>query len=373
MEASLQGRNFLALEDFTPEEIMYLLDLSHEMKRECHEGIDQRRYHGKNLLMLFEMGSTRTRCAFETAGQDLGMGTTYLSNSHFGKKETIKDSMRVFSGMYRAIAYRGPSHAQLLEMVKDCTIPVINGYTNHQHPTQMLADAMTLQEIWGRDGLKGKTFCFIGRGGEVNSFSYAVMCAMLGMNFVYVTSFMDFEDALAQLTPAQREMYHRYVPEGTMPNHWESKMPAAKRAIVEDLYARYHPECSFIETDDLDAVKGVDAFATENWGFFTDPAPAWLPGIVRFRPYQVNRELLERTGNPDVVVLHMLPATHNADHEAGAELADIVAPDDPELADFLHKGFEVTDEVFEEQAHHIFREAENRQHTIRAVLRAVLG
>lgn len=373
MTVSLKGRNFLELEDFTPQEIEYLLDLSHEMKRERYDGIDQRRYHGKNLLMLFEMGSTRTRCAFETSGCDLGMGTTYLSNSHFGSKETIKDSMRVFSGMYGAIAYRGPHHGQLLEMARDCSIPIINGYTDHQHPTQMLADAMTLQEIWGRDGLRGKTFCFIGRGGEVNSFSYAVMCAMLGMNFVYVTSFMEFEEALDRLSPVQRELYHQYVPQGTMPNHWESKMPAAKRAIVESLFKRYSPECTFVETDDLDAVKGVDAFATENWGFFTDPAPAWLPGIVRFRPYQVNRELLERTGNSDVVVLHMLPATHNCDHAAGEELAGIVAADDPELANFLRQGFEMTDEVFEHQAAHIFRESENRQHTIKAVLRAVLG
>lgn len=370
MSASLKGRHFLALEDFTPEEIRYLLDLSHDMKKEKKAREDQRRHPGTDLLMLFEMGSTRTRCAFETSGCDLGMGTTYLSNSHFGTKETVKDSMRVFSEMYDVIAYRGPRHSQLLEMVKYSDIPIINGYTNHQHPTQMLADAMTLEEIWGRGNLAGKTFCFIGRGGEVNSFSYAVMCAMLGMNFVYVTSFMEFDEALSKLTPSQRELYHQYVPEGSLPNHWEARMPAEKRAIVEDLYARYHPECKFIETDDIAAVEGVDAFATENWGFFTDPVETWLPGIVRFRPYQVNRELLEMTGNPDVVVLHMLPATHNCDHQAGQDL--IAAIDDPALRDFLSKGLEVTDEVFEENAPHIFREAGNRMHTIKAVVEAVL-
>ena len=143
LEGSFKGKNFLQLEDFTPEELRYLLDLSIRMKKEKKAGVDQRKDIGKNMLMLFEMESTRTRCSFETSAQDLGMGTTYLSNSHFGTKETIKDSMRVFSAMYDVIAYRGKEHSQLLEMTKDCTIPIINGYTMHEHPTQMLADFMT--------------------------------------------------------------------------------------------------------------------------------------------------------------------------------------------------------------------------------------
>lgn len=369
MSISLKGRNFLALEDFTPEEIRYLLDLSLELKAEKKNGVNQQEFTGQNMLMLFEMNSTRTRCAFETSACDLGMGTTFLSNSHFGDTETVKDSMRVFSSMYDVIAYRGAKHSTLLEMIKDSTIPVINGYTDHQHPTQMLADFMTLDEVWGREGYKGKTVCFIGRGGAVNSFSYAVICAMLGVNFTYVTSYMGLDEALDGLTEAQRELFHSFVPKGVVSPNWNTKMDPVKRKIVEDLYAKYSPHCKFVETDDISAVKGVDMITTENWGFFTDPVETWLPGIVRFRPYQVNRELLERTENPDCIVMHMLPSTHNMDHASGQRL--LTAIDDEKLRDFLKLGMEVTDEVFEENAEYIFREAENRQHTIKAVTKAV--
>lgn len=371
LEGSFKGKNFLQLEDFTPEELRYLLDLSIRMKKEKKAGVDQRKDIGKNMLMLFEMESTRTRCSFETSAQDLGMGTTYLSNSHFGTKETIKDSMRVFSAMYDVIAYRGKEHSQLLEMTKDCTIPIINGYTMHEHPTQMLADFMTLDEVYGREGYKGKTFVYIGRGGACCAFSYAVACAMFGMNFKFITSFMSLEEAVSLLTREEQERFYSEVPRGSQVDGWSGAMPEDQKKFIRELYAKYNPQCTFTETEDIDEIKGADVVSTENWGFFTNKAITWLPGIAKYRKYQVNRELMERTGNPDAIFIHMLPATHNADHSGARNLVNSV--DDPELRKFLEKGFEVTDEVFEDNAEYIFREAENRQHTIKAVTYAVMG
>lgn len=371
LEGSLKGRHFLALEDFTPEEIRYLLDLSARLKKEKKARVNQQKNIGENMLMLFEMESTRTRCAFETSAQDLGMGTTYLSNSHFGSKETIKDSMRVFSEMYDVIAYRGKEHEQLLQMAAESEIPIINGYTMHEHPTQMLADFLTLDEVYGREGYRGKTFTYIGRGGACCAFSYAVACAMLGMNFRFITSYMTLEEAVSLLTPEEQELFRCEVPAGTRVDGWSGALPDDQKKLINDLYAKYNPECSFLETEDVDAIEGTDVVSTENWGFFTNKAITWLPGIAKYRKYQVNRELMERTGNPDAIFLHMLPATHNGGHSASRNLIESIA--DPELREFLNKGFEVTDEVFEKNAKHIFREAGNRQHTIKAVTYAVMG
>lgn len=371
VEGSLKGKHFLTLEECTPEQLRHLLDLSAKLKKEKKEGVNQQKNIGKNMLMLFEMESTRTRCAFETSAQDLGMGTTYLSNSHFGAKETIKDSMRVFSEMYDVIAYRGKDHEQLVEMAAESAIPIINGYTMHEHPTQMLADFMTLDEVWGREGYRGKTFTYIGRGGACCAFSYAVACAMLGMNFRFITSYMTLEESLELLTPEERVAFRREVPEGAKLDGWSGALPEEQKALINDLYAKHHPECSFLETEDVDAIEGTDVVSTENWGFFTNKAITWLPGIAKYRPYQVNRELMERTKNPNAIFIHMLPATHNSGHSAAQNLIGAIA--DPELQSFLDKGFEVTDEVFEDNAGYIFREAGNRQHTIKAVTYAVMG
>lgn len=371
VEGSLKGKHFLTLEECTPEQLRHLLDLSAKLKKEKKEGANQQKNIGKNMLMLFEMESTRTRCAFETSAQDLGMGTTYLSNSHFGAKETIKDSMRVFSEMYDVIAYRGKDHEQLVEMAAESAIPIINGYTMHEHPTQMLADFMTLDEVWGREGYRGKTFTYIGRGGACCAFSYAVACAMLGMNFRFITSYMTLEESLELLTPEERVAFRREVPEGAKLDGWSGALPEEQKALINDLYAKHHPECSFLETEDVDAIEGTDVVSTENWGFFTNKAITWLPGIAKYRPYQVNRELMERTKNPNAIFIHMLPATHNSGHSAAQNLIGAIA--DPELQAFLDKGFEVTDEVFEDNAGYIFREAGNRQHTIKAVTYAVMG
>lgn len=371
MQNNFAGKHFLTLEDYTPEDLRYLLDLALRLKKEKKDHVDQRKCIGDNMLMLFEMESTRTRCAFETSAQDLGMGTTYLSNSHFGTKETIKDSMRVFSSMYDVIAYRGKDHKQLLEMAKESTIPIINGYTMHEHPTQMLADFMTLDEVYGREGYKGKTFVYIGRGGACCAFSYAVACAMLGMNFKFITSFMSLEEAVSRLTPEEQKTFYEEVPEGTHIDGWSGAIPEEQKKFINELYAKYNPQCSFIETEDVNEVRGADVVSTENWGFFTNKAITWLPGIVKYKDYQVNSALMEKTGNPNAIFIHMLPATHNGDHAAARKL--INSMNDPELRAFLEKGFEVTDEVFEKNAKYIFREAENRQHTIKAVTYAVMG
>ena len=371
VEGSLKGKHFLSLEECAPEQLRYLLDLAAKLKQEKKEGVSQQKNIGKNMLMLFEMESTRTRCAFETSAQDLGMGTTYLSNSHFGAKETIKDSMRVFSEMYDVIAYRGKEHEQLVQMAAESEIPIINGYTMREHPTQMLADFMTLDEVWGREGYCGKTFTYIGRGGACCAFSYAVACAMLGMNFRFITSYMTLDEALELLTPEERAAFRREVPEGAKIDGWSGALPEEQKALINDLYAKYHPECSFLETEDVDAIEGTDVVSTENWGFFTNKAITWLPGIAKYRPYQVNRELMERTKNLNAIFIHMLPATHNGGHSAAQNLIATIA--DPELQAFLEKGFEVTDEVFEANADYIFREAGNRQHTIKAVTYAVMG
>lgn len=371
MQNNFVGKHFLTLEDYTPEDLRYLLDLALRLKKEKKDHVDQRKCIGDNMLMLFEMESTRTRCAFETSAQDLGMGTTYLSNSHFGTKETIKDSMRVFSSMYDVIAYRGKDHKQLLEMAKESTIPIINGYTMHEHPTQMLADFMTLDEVYGREGYKGKTFVYIGRGGACCAFSYAVACAMLGMNFKFITSFMSLEEAVSRLTPEEQKTFYEEVPEGTHIDGWSGAMPEEQKKFINELYAKYNPQCSFTETEDVSEVRGADVVSTENWGFFTNKAITWLPGIVKYKDYQVNSALMEKTGNPNAIFIHMLPATHNGDHAAARKLINSI--NDPELRAFLEKGFEVTDEVFEKNAKYIFREAENRQHTIKAVTYAVMG
>lgn len=371
MQNNFAGKHFLTLEDYTPEDLRYLLDLALRLKKEKKDHVDQRKCIGDNMLMLFEMESTRTRCAFETSAQDLGMGTTYLSNSHFGTKETIKDSMRVFSSMYDVIAYRGKDHKQLLEMAKESTIPIINGYTMHEHPTQMLADFMTLDEVYGREGYKGKTFVYIGRGGACCAFSYAVACAMLGMNFKFITSFMSLEEAVSKLTPEEQKTFYEEVPEGTHIDGWSGAMPEEQKKFINELYAKYNPQCSFIETEDVSEVRGADVVSTENWGFFTNKAITWLPGIVKYKDYQVNSALMEKTGNHNAIFIHMLPATHNGDHAAARKLINSI--NDPELRAFLEKGFEVTDEVFEKNAKYIFREAENRQHTIKAVTYAVMG
>lgn len=371
MQNNFAGKHFLTLEDYTPEDLRYLLDLALRLKKEKKDHVDQRKCIGDNMLMLFEMESTRTRCAFETSAQDLGMGTTYLSNSHFGTKETIKDSMRVFSSMYDVIAYRGKDHKQLLEMAKESTIPIINGYTMHEHPTQMLADFMTLDEVYGREGYKGKTFVYIGRGGACCAFSYAVACAMLGMNFKFITSFMSLEEAVSRLTPEEQKTFYEEVPEGTHIDGWSGAMPEEQKKFINELYAKYNPQCSFTETEDVNEVRGADVVSTENWGFFTNKAITWLPGIVKYKDYQVNSALMEKTGNPNAIFIHMLPATHNGDHAAARKLINSI--NDPELRAFLEKGFEVTDEVFEKNAKYIFREAENRQHTIKAVTYAVMG
>lgn len=211
----------------------------------------------------------------------------------------------------------------------------------HEHPTQMLADFMTLDEVYGREGYKGKTFVYIGRGGACCAFSYAVACAMFGMNFKFITSYMTLDEAVSRLSPEEQKLFYQEVPRGTPVAGWSGAMPDDQKKFIRELYAKYNPQCTFTETEDVNEVKGADVVSTENWGFFTNKAITWLPGIVKYKKYQVNRELMAKTENPNAIFLHMLPATHNADHSAARKLVDSV--DDPELKKFLEKGFEVTD------------------------------
>lgn len=339
MSTNLKNKSFITMEQLTPTNLRALIDLAHNLKGEKKRGIDQRKFYGKNLLMLFQLGSTRTRCAFETSANDLGMGTTFLSNSHFGTKETIEDSIEVFNSMYDCIVYRGHSHEELEELVKYASIPVINGFTPYEHPTQMLADLMTLEEEWGRNGFRNKTFVYIGNGFNGVARSYAVTCALANMNFRFVG------------------------PNG-------AGLTEEDEIFVKNLYTKYSPLNYFEQTEDITKVEGADVLSTENWGDFTAPIETWIPGIKKFRQYQVNKEVLEMTKNPEVLFIHMLPASHNCKHKSGKELMSIL---DKETADFVSKGLEVTDAVFKQYKPLIFREAENRQHTIKAVMHACIG
>ncbi len=327
MQGSLKGKHFLTLEDFTPEELRYLLDLSIRLKKEKKEGRDQRKNTGKNMLMLFEMESTRTRCSFETSAQDLGMGTTYLSNSHFGTKETIKDSMRVFSAMYDVIAYRGKEHSQLLEMAKDSTIPIINGYTMHEHPTQMLADILTVKEEFG--DVRGRKLTFFGDARNNVANSLMVVCAKLGMRFCAC---------------GPKEL-----------------MPAAD--LVEKCKAIAAETGAEIElTDDVkQGAKDCDVLYTDIWVSMGEPAELWEKRIKLLLPYQVNKDVMAMA-KPTAIFLHCLPSFHDRDTTTGEEI----------FQKFGLPAMEVTDDVFLGKQARQFDEAENRMHTIKAVMYATL-
>lgn len=351
MNNNLKGQDFILLEDLTPEQVRYLLDLSAILKQQKKTGVNQWHFRGKNVVALFDWGSTRTRCSFETSAFDLGMGFTYLTNSHVGELETIKDTMRVLSGMYEAIVYRTVKPSEFLrECAKYSDVPVINAFTLDEHPTQMLADALTLEEEWGgRYSCRGRKFAYLGNCGAGTCESYGVLCAYMGMDFYAI---------------------HPDAP--------QFEMTERGRKRLHELYAKIAPNCKFVESSDLDLVRGMDAFTTEYWMLgddMTEKDPmgydTWLGQKDHLLPYRLTSELLERNGNPDAVVLHMLPSCHNADHHLGQELLR-QAPDE-EARELIRSGLEISDELFEKHARTIFREAENRQHTIKAVLAAVLG
>ena len=327
---NLKGRNFLTLKDFTPEEIMYLLDLSAELKAKKKAGELHEYYKGKNIALIFEKTSTRTRCAFEVAGHDLGMGTTYLDpkGSQIGKKESIADTARVLGRMYDGIEYRGFGQEIVEELAKYAGVPVWNGLTNEYHPTQMLADMLTIRENFG--GLKGIRLVYMGDARYNMGNSLMVVCSKLGMHFTACTN-------------------SKYFP--------NEELVAQCREFAEESGA------TITLTEDVkEATKGADVIYTEVWVSMGEPDEVWEERIRELTPYKVTKEVMRNAG-PKAIFLHCLPAFHDLKTTIGKEMGER----------FNMTDMEVTDEVFESAQSKVFDEAENRMHTIKAVMVATLG
>ena len=326
---NLKGRHFLTLLDFTPEEIQYLLDLAAELKAKKKAGIPHKMHEGKNIVILFAKDSTRTRCAFEVAGHDLGMGVTYLgpSGSQMGKKESIADTARVLGRMYDGIEYRGFGQELVEELAKHAGVPVWNGLTNEFHPTQILADFLTVQEHFG--GLKGKKLVYMGDAGYNMGDSLMVGCAKMGMHFVAC------------------------APKDYFPNE---KLIAQCREIA----AQTGAVLEFI-SDPMEATKGADVIYTDVWVSMGEPDEVWNYRIKDLEPYRVTRALMDNAG-PQCRFMHCLPAFHDLKTTVGKQIFD----------KFGIECMEVTDEVFESAQSIVFDEAENRMHTIKAVMAATL-
>ena len=327
---NLKGRNFLTLKDFTPEEIMYLLDLSAELKAKKKAGELHEYYKGKNIALIFEKTSTRTRCAFEVAGHDLGMGTTYLDpkGSQIGKKESIADTARVLGRMYDGIEYRGFGQEIVEELAKYAGVPVWNGLTNEYHPTQMLADMLTIRENFG--GLKGISLVYMGDARYNMGNSLMVVCSKLGMHFTACTN-------------------SKYFP--------NEELVAQCREFAEESGA------TITLTEDVkEATKGADVIYTDVWVSMGEPDEVWEERIRELTPYKVTKEVMRNAG-PKAIFLHCLPAFHDLKTTIGKEMGER----------FNLTDMEVTDEVFESAQSKVFDEAENRMHTIKAVMVATLG
>ena len=326
---NLKGRHFLTLKDYTSEEITYLLDLSAELKEKKKKGILTDTLKGKNVALIFEKTSTRTRCAFEVAGRDLGMGVTYLDpgSSQMGKKESIADTARVLGRMYDGIEYRGYDQAVVEELAEYAGVPVWNGLTDQFHPTQMLADLLTLEEKFGC--LKGLRFTYMGDARNNMGNSLMVACAKMGIHFTAC--------APKELFPAQ-------------------ELVAEARLIAEE------NECTIRLTEDVDqGVKDADAVYTDIWVSMGEPDSVWGTRIELLRRYQVNGEVMKKAKHT-AVFMHCLPSFHDTRTTIGAEIAE----------KFGITEMEVTDEVFESRQSVVFDQAENRMHTIKAVIYATL-
>ncbi len=326
---NLKGRHFLKLLDFTPEEITYLLDLAADLKAKKKQGIPVDVFRGKNIALIFEKTSTRTRCSFEVAAHDLGLGTTYLdpSCSQIGKKENIADSARVLGRMFEGIEYRGFGQEMVEELAVHAGVPVWNGLTNEFHPTQMLADLLTIRESLGR--IRGVKLVYMGDARYNMGNSYMVACAKMGMHFTAC---------------APKE----YFP--------DQQLVDTCRAIAQENGG------SITLTEDVrEGTKGADVICTDVWVSMGEPDSVWEERISRLSPYQVNRAVMENAG--DAIFLHCLPAFHDLKTEIGRMIGE----------KFGITEMEVTDEVFESDRSVVFEEAENRMHTIKAVIAATLG
>ena len=326
---NLKGRDFLKLLDYTPEEITGLLDLAADLKEKKKKGIPVDTFHGKNIALIFEKTSTRTRCSFEVAAYDLGIGVTYLdpSGSQIGKKESIADTARVLCRMYDGIEYRGFGQEIVEDLAKYSSVPVWNGLTNEFHPTQMLADLLTIREKFGH--LKGISLTYMGDARYNTGNSLMVACAKMGMNFTACCckKYFPSED----LVNTCREL---------------AAEPGAPITLTED---------------PAEGAKGADVIYTDVWVSMGEPDEVWKERISDLLPYQVNAELMKKA-SPNAVFMHCLPAFHDLNTGIGRTISE----------KFGLNELEVTDEVFEGPHSIVFDEAENRMHTIKAVMAATI-
>ena len=327
---NLKGRNFLKLMDYSPEEILYLIDLGEKLKNEKKQGIPHAHLTGKNIALIFEKTSTRTRCSFEVAAHDLGMHVTYLdpSGSQIGKKESIADTARVLGRMFDGIEYRGYGQEIVEELAEYAGVPVWNGLTNEFHPTQMIADMMTVREHLGK--LKGVKFVYMGDARYNMGNSLMVTCAKLGMHFVACTSKNYFPDQ--KLVDYCKEV---------------AKETGATITLSEDVEA---------------STKDADVIYTDVWVSMGEPEEAWTERIKELMPYQVNRKVMENAKDT-AIFMHCLPAFHDLKTTIGREVHD----------KFGLEEIEVTNDVFESDWSVVFDEAENRMHSIKAIMLATLG
>lgn len=326
----LKGRHFLTLKDFTKEEIEYLVDLSAKLKRKKKQGIPVDTLKGKNVALIFEKTSTRTRSSFEVAAHDLGMGSTYLDpkSSQIGKKESIKDTARVLGRVYDGIEYRGFGQEKVEELAKYAGVPVWNGLTNEYHPTQMLADLLTIREHLGR--VEGVKLVYMGDARYNMGNSLMILCAKMGMHFVAC------------------------APKKYFPND----------ELVEECkgFAEKSGGTITLTEDVMEGTKGADVIYTDVWVSMGEPEEVWEERIKELAPYKVTMDVMRNAGE-QAIFLHCLPAFHDLQTDIGKEIGEKFGIED----------MEVTDEVFESKQSVVFDEAENRMHTIKAVMAATLG
>ena len=327
---NLTGRDFLTLKDFTPEEILYLIDLSAKLKDMKKKGIVEQPLRGKNVALIFEKTSTRTRCSFEVAAHDLGMGVTYLDpqGSQIGKKESIADTARVLCTMFEGIEYRGFEQTIVEELAKYSSVPVWNGLTNEYHPTQMLADMLTIREKLGR--LKGVKFVYMGDARYNMGNSLMIVCAKLGLHFTACTAKEYFPD---KELVAQCEAW--------------AKRSGGSITLTEDVE---------------EGTKGAEVLYTDVWVSMGEPEEVWAERINDLKPYQVNTDVF-KNAKDSAIFMHCLPAFHDLKTTIGKQVYE----------KFGLSELEVTDEVFESERSVVFDEAENRMHSIKAIMKATLS
>ena len=330
--SALRGRHLLTFDDYTAEEISYLVDLAGELKAAKRAGREEQKLVGKEIALIFEKDSTRTRCAFEVAAYDQGAHVTFIgpSGSHMGHKESVKDTARVLGRMYDAIEYRGFGETIADDLAKWSGVPVYNGLTDEWHPTQMLADFLTMREHLGKP-LEQTAFCYLGDARFNMANSYLVAGAKLGMDVRIAAprSLWPADDLVAKV----REL---------------AAASGGNVVITEDVE---------------EAVRGADVLLTDVWVSMGEADSVWAERIALLTPYQINAQTMALTGNPDVKFMHCLPAFHNTETQVGKEIEE----------KFGMSALEVTEDVFESPASIVFDEAENRMHTIKAVMVATLG